>query len=463
MKLWDVFTIASGVAVGIGVRSGRGVVEERRNLLFVVADDMSRNVFDQARTPNMDEFARKSVFYDQAHVQSTSCAPSRASMWTGRYVGELQNWNTSFVANSLTLPRHLTLNGYRTKAIGKIFHKPIVGTGKKSRDAFKDHWTDESVYDPKGNAECKRSMWCHMGKRRLVDRRNVETALKTIENFERSRRKWALFVGFRRPHTDIAVTGKKAPPPQKLPLTQKPVGIGKYECTKIHGRKIGRGSRPLVPKRYGQNPSLSTVPLKTSERARGHYVAAVEDLDALFGRLVDAVPVNTMIVFVSDHGWRCGEHGQWCKNALEKDLTHVPMIVGGDGRSPQKIRGPVEVVALFAHVCRTLGVPVPPKSDKPMERIRALSEYPRCKNGGDSCVEFDDDVEYWGTALNEKSSTYIQWQKATRNPVTGKIVRGDVVERALYEGDEEAATETTTTKKWLKRAKKTIEKRIVHH
>src|ERR1044072_3839639 len=62
-----------------------------RNVLFVMCDQLRRDhvsCYGASRvpTPNSDRLAKLGVRFDQAHVQSGVCGPSRMSYYTGRYV-----------------------------------------------------------------------------------------------------------------------------------------------------------------------------------------------------------------------------------------------------------------------------------------------------------------------------------------------------------------------------------------
>ena len=60
---------------------------------------------ESARTPNMDRLVNEGVTFTQCHVTAASCAPSRASLFTGQYphvtgiLKNADNWTRSWVEN----------------------------------------------------------------------------------------------------------------------------------------------------------------------------------------------------------------------------------------------------------------------------------------------------------------------------------------------------------------------------
>ena len=63
---------------------------ERPNIILIVADDLGKYEVSaygatHIHTPNIDRLAAEGARFEQAYVTSPSCAPSRASMLTGRY------------------------------------------------------------------------------------------------------------------------------------------------------------------------------------------------------------------------------------------------------------------------------------------------------------------------------------------------------------------------------------------
>ena len=96
------------------------------------------------------------------------------------------------------------------------------------------------------------------------------------------------------------------------------------------------------------------------------YRASVSFVDAQVGRVLGALKEtgledNTLVVFLSDHGYHLGEHGHWQKQTLFEEATRVPFIL----RNPDELNShaaefaPVELVDLYPTVAAWAGL-VPP-------------------------------------------------------------------------------------------------------
>ena len=118
---------AAATAGGAMSRAASGA-PRRPNVLLIMTDDQGYGDLGchgntQLRTPNLDRLAAQSVQFSRFHVCPV-CAPTRASLMTGRY-----NYRTGAIDTYLgrammhpeetTLAEHLGAAGYRTGIFGK--------------------------------------------------------------------------------------------------------------------------------------------------------------------------------------------------------------------------------------------------------------------------------------------------------------------------------------------------------
>jgi iduronate 2-sulfatase len=96
------------------------------------------------------------------------------------------------------------------------------------------------------------------------------------------------------------------------------------------------------------------------------YYASISFLDANVGRLLDALDRlglagNTVVVFISDHGYLLGERGQWMKQMLFERSARAPLIIAGAGVSAkgQASQRIVEFVDLYPTLADLVGLTPP--------------------------------------------------------------------------------------------------------
>lgn len=102
-------------------------IEKRPNILFCISDDQSYihtsiQGTKEISTPNFDRVANSGILFQNAYCNASSCAPSRASILTGKNIWELEEGGLLFGAlhkkySSFT---HLLIqSGYNTGFTGK--------------------------------------------------------------------------------------------------------------------------------------------------------------------------------------------------------------------------------------------------------------------------------------------------------------------------------------------------------
>jgi N-sulfoglucosamine sulfohydrolase len=100
---------------------------EQPNFVIVLADDVGWDAFGctgapHARTPHIDELARKSVVMDRLYTSVSQCAPQRAEFYTGllpMHNGVLANSRKEERSGILNIADHLRPMGYRVGLTGK--------------------------------------------------------------------------------------------------------------------------------------------------------------------------------------------------------------------------------------------------------------------------------------------------------------------------------------------------------
>src|SRR5699024_8410593 len=104
-----------------------GTVTTRPNIVVIQADQMAAQALGAygdtaARTPHMDALAAEAAVFDRAYCNTPLCAPSRASMMTGRMPSDIDCFDngSDFAASIPTFAHHLRAAGYHTALVGRM-------------------------------------------------------------------------------------------------------------------------------------------------------------------------------------------------------------------------------------------------------------------------------------------------------------------------------------------------------
>jgi arylsulfatase A-like enzyme len=131
--------------------------QRRPNILLIITDDqgygdLALHGNEQISTPALDRLGRESIRFDRFFV-SPLCAPTRASLLTGRYslrtgVSGVAEGQETMRAEEVTLAEALGEAGYRTGLFGKWHngeHYPYTPNGQGFQEAFGfnlGHWNN---------------------------------------------------------------------------------------------------------------------------------------------------------------------------------------------------------------------------------------------------------------------------------------------------------------------------------
>ncbi|MDH3323259.1 MAG: sulfatase [Flavobacteriaceae bacterium] len=112
---------------------------KRPNILFIMSDDhayQAISAYDNRliHTPHIDRIANEGMLFTNASVTNSICAPSRATILTGKHThmhGKIDNLR-AFDTSQLTFPQLFQEAGYQTSMFGKLH----FGNNPKGVDDF---------------------------------------------------------------------------------------------------------------------------------------------------------------------------------------------------------------------------------------------------------------------------------------------------------------------------------------
>ena len=125
--------------------------KRRPNILFIMSDDHAYQAISAYRkglieTPNIDRLAKEGMIFTNASVTNSICAPSRATLLTGKHChlhGKIDNLSP-FDTTQVTFPQLLQKAGYQTAMFGKLH----FGNNPKGFDQFKILLGKGDYYNP---------------------------------------------------------------------------------------------------------------------------------------------------------------------------------------------------------------------------------------------------------------------------------------------------------------------------
>jgi arylsulfatase A-like enzyme len=322
----------------------------RPNILFLLPDQHRPDWLGfypglPLRTPNLDRLAAEGVHFTRVFCTSPLCAPSRASLASGRRYDRcgVVNNHQDYPLDQPTYYQALREAGYRVAGVGKFdLHKATLdwnldGSRLIREWGFTEGIDNEGKFDgsnsyrrnghrPKGpylaflegrglaesyiqehapefrNPRFNAYTTC-LPDDAYCDNWVAENGLTFLRGFPKDQ-PWHLVVNFTGPHDPMDVTEE---------MRARWAGVD------------------LPFPHQNDHPDREGV-----LRRRQNYAAMIENIDRHAGRFIDLVRERgemdeTLIVYASDHGEMLGDHGRWGKSTWYHPSAGVPLIVSGPG------------------------------------------------------------------------------------------------------------------------------------
>lgn len=270
----------------------------RPNIVFIQTDDqgpwaLGFSGHPQCRTPNLDRLAKEGAYLPNCFTTTPVCSPSRASLMTSRYGSEvgITDWINAAKEPGLGLdpkwvawPELLVAGGYRTGLFGK-WHLGDRPEQHPTRQGFQ-----EFAGFLGGGCAPQNPILEIQGKTEKREGFAVDLVVDAALDFLKAKKPGPFLcsIHFREPHAPY-----------------RPTPEGDWA-----------EFRELVPELFQpQHPDLKAAEARNKLK---EYFSSVAALDRNVGRVLAAldeqgVAGNTLVVFISDHGYNIGQHGIWHK------------------------------------------------------------------------------------------------------------------------------------------------------
>jgi iduronate 2-sulfatase len=382
-------SFAIGMAALMGGAAREGMAAP--NVLLICVDDLKPLLAcygdTTVKSPNIDRLAKRGVLFEAAYCNQAVCSPSRNALLTGLRPQTLGIYDlgTNFreaAPEAVTLPQYFRQRGYRTEALGKIFH---VGHGNHEDEASWSvpHWkadvvayalaesrapqglTREEALFSNRTANVQRlprgAAWeaADVPDNAYPDGRTADEAIRRLRAAkEKPSEPLFLAVGFVKPHLPFCAPKKywDLYDAKKFDLPEKGAPAGAPSFAPTNWGEL---------RQYRDMPNSGPLSDEDARRLIHGYHAATSYMDAQLGRVLQALDEtglakNTIVVLWGDHGWHLGDHGMWCKHTNYEQAARIPLIVAApSGQDGAETRALVESVDVYPTLCELAGLPAP--------------------------------------------------------------------------------------------------------
>ncbi len=337
-------TAGSGLAIAAPLQVAAGQTRRassRPNILWICTDQQRWDTIgalgnNYIHTPNIDRIVKEGVAFDHAFCTSPICTPSRAGFLTGMYpcaVKACKNGADSWAEQAPLVTKLFKDIGYVCGLAGKLHLASAMKNGREARpkdDGYSvfhyshsphqggkknDYlvWLEKRGYsykalqelDGQAHARLHQTTWC------------TDRAIDFIRAHKAQ--PWLLSLNIYDPH-----------PPFNAPASY----VSRYDTSSLPGptfrdsdiEEKGRFNAIMCqqrPRHYSE---------ADAKQHQADYWAQIDLIDENVGRLLSALEEtgqdeNTVIIFTSDHGDMCGDHGMRAKGCrFYEGLIRVPLI-----------------------------------------------------------------------------------------------------------------------------------------
>lgn len=316
-------------------------LSRRPNILFIMSDDhaaaalscyadfVRSHLKGVVQTPNLDRIAREGMLFTNAFVTNALCAPSRATILTGKYahMHGVKDNSTPFDPKQITFPQLLQQAGYRTALFGK-WHL------QSDPEGF-DDWSilpGQGVYNDPVFIE----RGTRIKRQGYVTDIITELCIAWLERWHREFRSqpFCLLCHHKAPHRPWTPAPRHAKllAAKEIPTPPSFDDDYNHRASAAAHADMRIADMPDYAKELPPNLSPEERKRWNYQRFIKDYLRCVVGIDESVGVLLDClnrlgVLDDTLVIYTSDNGFFLGEHGWFDKRFMDEPSIRVPLLI----------------------------------------------------------------------------------------------------------------------------------------
>ncbi len=395
MKIFPILTLTLFIlSSSAWAQSNQAPNTKRPNIVFIMSDDHAYQAISAysnrlIETPNIDRIAKMGMRFTNATVTNSICAPSRATILTGKHShlnGKIDN-DFPFDTTNVTFPQLFQEAGYQTAMFGKLH----FGNAPKGFDQYKILPGQGSYYNPDFITKNEGTIRVEGYVTDII----TDMTLDWLEEERNPNDPFLLFYLHKAPHREWLpaerhleeFTQRTFPEPATLfddysgrgraakeaemnllkhlhwsgdskiyPSVMRELGIPGTSNwdTLAFSRELGRLT-PQQRANWNKSYDLVNASFKSAfpsmdekekmqwryQRYMQDYLGTIRAVDENVGRVLDYLEANnlmdnTLIVYTSDQGFYLGEHGWFDKRFVYDESFKTPLLVAWPGKIAPK-------------------------------------------------------------------------------------------------------------------------------
>ena len=357
---------------------------KRPNILFIMSDDHAYQAISAysntlIKTPNIDRLANEGMLFTNASVTNSICAPSRATILTGKHThinGKIDNI-MPFDTTQVTFPQLFQNAGYTTAMYGKLH----FGNNPKGVDDFmilpgQGHYINPKFITQKGDTTITgyvtdvitdltlnwldkkrdkkkpfmmmylhkaphRAWWPSPEKFKEFSNRTFPEPTTLFDNYDNR--------GTAARTAEMNIRDQLLSYDNKVfPEAIEAIGItnddtrnkkyfkrGDFSRMNVHQKSLYKPILEAIAKDFKSQWPIMSDKEKMSwqyQRYIQDYLACISSVDDNVGRVLDyldesGLAENTIVVYTSDQGFYLGEHGWFDKRFIYNESFKTPLLI----------------------------------------------------------------------------------------------------------------------------------------